>query len=135
MRDKIFLDSNVVIYSLGRDEVKKKISVDLLKNYPTISAQVVNEVVNVSLKKLKMSKNEAFEIGKTLIRSCEVVPVNDRIVLNGFEISERYHLSFWDSLIISAALENDCSIIYTEDLQHNQLIEDRLLIRDPYKEK
>ncbi|MCK4763249.1 MAG: PIN domain-containing protein [Candidatus Aminicenantes bacterium] len=112
-------------------------SVDLLKHYPTISAQVVNEVVNVSLKKLKMSKNEAFEIGKTLIliRNCEVVPVNDRIVLNGFEISERYRLSFWDSLSISAALENDCSIIYTEDLQHNQLIEDRLLIRDPYKEK
>jgi predicted nucleic acid-binding protein len=133
MRDRIFLDSNVVIYSLGMDQVKKRISVDLLKQHPFISVQVVNEVVNVSIKRLKMPNSEAYEIGRTLINNCKIVSLNGRTVLKGFEISERYRFSFWDSLIVAAALENECSILYTEDLHHKQLLEKKLIIKNPYK--
>jgi predicted nucleic acid-binding protein len=133
MRDRIFLDSNVVIYSLGMDKLKKRISVDLLKQHPTISVQVVNEVVNVSIKKLKMPNSDAFEIGRTLINNCKIVSLNERTVLKGFDLSERYRFSFWDSLIVAAALENECSILYTEDLHHNQSIEKKLIIKNPYK--
>ena len=132
MKDRIFLDSNVVIYSLGMDQVKKRISVDLLKQHPFISVQVVNEVVNVSIKKLKMPNSEAYEIGRTLINNCNIVPLNERTVLKGFEISERYLFSFWDSLIVAAALEDECSILYTEDLHHNQSIEKKLIIKNPF---
>ncbi len=52
MKDRIFLDSNIIIYSLGMEKVKKRISVDLLKNSPYISIQVVNEVVSIFIKKL-----------------------------------------------------------------------------------
>lgn len=132
MRDRIFLDSNVVIYSLGKDEVKKRISVDLLKQHPTISVQVVNEVVNISIKKLKMADSEAYEIGRKLINNCKIVPLNERTVLNGFALGERYHFSLWDSLIVAAALENECSILYTEDLHHGHSIENKLIIKNPY---
>jgi predicted nucleic acid-binding protein len=134
MRDRIFLDSNVVIYALGMDQVKKRISVDLLNQHPFISVQVVNEVVNVSIKKLKMANSEAYEIGRMLINKCNIVSLNERTVLKGFEISERYRFSFWDSLIIAAALENECSILYTEDLHHNQSIEEEMIIKNPYRE-
>ncbi len=43
----------------------------------------------------------------------------------------RYGYSYWDSLIIATALQNDCSILYSEDMQHNQLIEGKLRIINP----
>jgi len=132
MKDRVFLDSNVIIYSLGMDKVKKEISVDLLKNSPYISVQVVNEVVNISTKKLKMTPSDAYQIGRVLINTCKTVSLTGNIVLKGFDIAEKYGFSFWDSLIIAAAMENECSILYTEDLQHNQSIENKLTIKNPY---
>ncbi len=132
MKDRIFLDSNVIIYSLGMDKIKKKISIDLLRKSPYISIQVVNEVVNISVKKLKMSNINAYRIGRVLIDRCKTVSLTERVVLKGFDISERYGFSFWDSLIVAAALETECSILYTEDLHHNQSIENKLTIKNPY---
>ena len=47
----------------------------------------------------------------------------------------RHKYSYWDSLIIASALENDCSILYTEDLQHEQVIEDKLKIINPFEKQ
>jgi predicted nucleic acid-binding protein len=49
-----------------------------------------------------------------------------------FEIHRRYKFSSWDSLIIASALENDCKILYSEDMQHNQLIDRKLRIVNPF---
>jgi len=132
MKDRIFLDSNIIIYSPGMDKVKKRISVDLLKNSPYISIQVVNEVVSISIKKLKIPNSDAYNIGRVLLNKCKTVSLTESVVLKGFDLSERYGFSFWDSLIVAAALENECSILYTEDLQHNQSIENKLTIKNPY---
>ncbi|MDP3217965.1 MAG: hypothetical protein Q8S73_27920, partial [Deltaproteobacteria bacterium] len=51
-----------------------------------------------------------------------------------FEIRERYRFSWWDSLIVASALETECEQLYTEDLQHGQIIEDRLRIVNPFLE-
>ena len=48
------------------------------------------------------------------------------------QIAQRYHFSFYDSLIIAAALEANCSILYSEDMHHEQVIEKRLTIRNPF---
>ena len=47
-------------------------------------------------------------------------------------LCKKYNFSFWDGMMIAAALDNHCSIIYTEDLNHNQLIENRLKIINPF---
>ena len=47
-------------------------------------------------------------------------------------LSERYKYSYYDSLIIAAALDSKCSILYTEDMHHNQLIEKKLRIINPF---
>jgi predicted nucleic acid-binding protein len=52
--------------------------------------------------------------------------------MEAFRISERYQFSFWDSLIVAAALEAQCSILYTEDLQDGQIIDGILEIKNPF---
>ena len=49
------------------------------------------------------------------------------------EIKHRYQYSYWDSLIIASALESNCSILYSEDMHHGQVIEGRLTIQNPLK--
>jgi predicted nucleic acid-binding protein len=57
---------------------------------------------------------------------------SDSTILEAFRIAERYGFSFYDSLIISAALESGCNTLYSEDMQHGQLIENRLKIVNPF---
>lgn len=58
--------------------------------------------------------------------------INQSTYDDAFNLRQQQNISFWDSLIVASALENDCSILYTEDLQHNQLIENKLKITNPF---
>jgi predicted nucleic acid-binding protein len=60
-----------------------------------------------------------------------ILEIDTPKVLQALEINARYGYSYWDSLIIAAALQNNCSILYSEDMQHNHLIEDKLRIINP----
>jgi len=60
-----------------------------------------------------------------------VVDIDQSKVLQAMEVNIRYGYSYWDSLIIATALQNNCGILYSEDMQHDQLIEDRLRIINP----
>ena len=53
-------------------------------------------------------------------------------VKSAFYIKERYNYSWWDSLVLASALENDCKIIYSEDMRHGQVIENTLEILNPF---
>jgi predicted nucleic acid-binding protein len=55
-------------------------------------------------------------------------------LLSQLTVMERYRFSFYDSLIIATALEASCTTLYSEDMQHGQLIENKLLIINPFKE-
>jgi predicted nucleic acid-binding protein len=61
-----------------------------------------------------------------------VASVSKNTVLQSFEIKNRYRFSYWDSLVLSSALENGCNIIYSEDMQDNQLIDEVLRIVNPF---
>jgi predicted nucleic acid-binding protein len=47
-------------------------------------------------------------------------------------ISDRYGFSYWDSLIVAAALDAGCAVLYTEDLQNGQTIDSALRIINPF---
>lgn len=53
-------------------------------------------------------------------------------IKNCLQLKKIYRYSYWDSLILATALENNCNIIYTEDMQHNQIIENKLKIVNPF---
>lgn len=137
MRDKIFLDTNVVIYFYSEDELQKqKIANDTLEQYSDqiiISNQVINELSNTLFRKFKLSADEVRETVLELNDYFPIINFDLQTQLRGIEIKEKYKLQFYDSMILATALENGCNILFSEDMQHNQVIEDRLTIINPFR--
>ncbi|MBK7103762.1 MAG: PIN domain-containing protein [Ignavibacteriae bacterium] len=124
---KIFIDTNILIYSLNNnDEIKKNSARNILKNLIknhqlVISTQVIQEFYVTATKKL----NVDAIITKSIINSFqnfEIVTVNYDLINNAIDCSILNMLSFWDSLIIVSAQFSKCSEIYTEDLNLGQNI-------------
>ena len=135
MSDKIFIDSNVLIYAYSYSEPEKTEKVwNILKEKDkiAISTQVVGEFVTVLYKKHKVERNLISIAANNLMKILDVKLIYDEIITKALFIFERYKYSYYDSLIIATAFKNDCSILYTEDLQHEQIIEDRLKIVNPF---
>ena len=136
MSDKrTFIDSNVILYLYADDDRRKEIVKSLINPDYTISTQVVNENVNVCLRKLKLTKEEAFAHGRNLLNSLSVVQIYPSTITAAFSLSIKYGFGYWDSLIVSSALENDCEILFTEDMQDGLLVENKLKIKNPFKDK
>lgn len=121
--DSFFVDSNIFIYLFGDDDDKKNIAKALLAAKPVISIQVISENMNVLFKKFsnKLSEEQIKEHKNNLLHNCVVIPLTVPVLQKAFEIKLKYVLQWYDSLIISAAFLYGCSILYSEDLQHNQL--------------
>ena len=132
MTGKCFVDTNIVGYLLSTDIAKHSKAKAILDNTPTISAQVLNEFVNICLKKARMGLAEAHRLAETLISNTDVVAVELDTVKQAMKLAAQYQYSHWDSLIIAAALQLDCSVLYSEDMQQNQLIENKLRIINPF---
>jgi len=134
-RHKAFVDSNVIIYAYSNSEkAKQQVARKIVnENYTVISTQVLQEMTNTLGRKYKL---DYFSIKETLQ---ECVYANNEVYINqqqtifkACDIAERYQFSFYDSLIISAALESNCNILYSEDLQHNQISDGVLTIINPF---
>jgi predicted nucleic acid-binding protein len=121
-KDRIFIDSNVLI-SLAEDNFEKKvIAAALLSNRPVISTQVVNENISALLKKGIPLQKTLSHAEKIKEESC-LKSISFSTSIKALSIYERYRFSWYDCLIIASALENNCKILYSEDMQHNQVIE------------
>ncbi len=131
--DKVFFDSNILIYLVDNDlEKKQKTSSLLLDEKSYISTQVINENVNICLKKLKLTKDQTFTHGRFLIENFNLVLIDKETIYQAFEIMNKYLYSYWDCLIISAAIKCNSTILYSEDMQNKQMIEGKLKIVNPY---
>lgn len=137
MKDKVFLDTNVIVYaydnSAGEKHIKaKKILIDLWESGTgVISTQVLKEFYVTVTQKIPniIDKKIAAESIRDFL-SWEVVVNDGYSILNAISIQMKYCLSFWDALIITSAQESDCSILYSEDLSSGQKI-NNLQIRNP----
>ena len=65
------------------------------------------------------------------LKNCDLNTNTSETVFSALDIAKRYDFSFFDSLIVAAALESKCTILYSEDMQHNQHIEN-LIIKNPF---
>ena len=137
MPDKVFLDTNILIYVFSEDErIKQSKAVDIiegLSGFCIISTQVINEFSNILLKKFKLTpgsvENAVLEIDNAL----PIVNFNFTTQIKALRLKERYKFQFYDALIVATALENGCNLLFSEDMQHNQVVEDVLRITDPFK--
>ena len=134
-----FIDTNIFVYTFDdRFPSKKSRALALIQEAlesgrGMISYQVVQEFLNVAGKKFKIPLSvldRRLYLEKVLNPLCEVFPSTE-FYQRGIDISDRYGYSFYDSLIITAALNSKCTILYSEDMQTGQNIE-RLTIVNPF---
>ena len=135
MNDKCFFDTNMLVYLYSQDEPDKQaIAKELIQNNtPIISTQVLTELSNVLRKKFKCEYGQIQSVIYQIINVCQVSVIKSESIITALQLAEKYRYSFYDSLIIAVALSNECSILYTEDLQHQQVIDSQLTIINPFK--
>ncbi len=135
MSDKCFFDTNLLVYLYSQDEPDKQHLVkELLKNNdPIISTQVLTELSNVLRKKFRCEYQQIQTVISQIINACQVSIIQPENIITALQIAEKYHYSFYDSLIITVALSNECSILYTEDLQNQQMIDKTMTIVNPFE--
>ena len=135
MKDKIFIDTNIVVYAHLKQptEIAKwEIAFELIKNNKFVmSTQVLSEYY-ASLLKNKVDDKIIQENIRLLIKNHEICLITIPIIQLTHQIKLKYHFSYWDSLILATALENQCTQLYSEDMQHKQIIEERLQIINPF---
>jgi predicted nucleic acid-binding protein len=129
----VFVDSNIWIYLYSTDPKADLARKTIDKHFNTIilSTQVIGEVFHSLSRKGIRTKDEARTIINDLVETFTVVDVTTSIASRAMDISIRYGFTYWDSLIISTALEHNCSNLFSEDLQNKQLLEKRLTIVNP----
>lgn len=137
MKDNSFIDSNIWLYSfIGDTAGKHQLAAKLIqenKQEIAISLQVINEVCVNLIKKANFKEEKIEELINSFYENYRLVELDKDVLTNASKLRNSLSLSFWDSLIVSAALMSECDILYTEDLQHNQVIADNLKIVNPFK--
>jgi predicted nucleic acid-binding protein len=128
-----FFDTSVLLYLLSSDSEKADRVEALLAESGTISVQVLNEFTAVASRKLKMPLVEIREVLETVRDICRTEPLTIEDHDRACEIMERYRFSFYDSVILASALHAGCKILYSEDLQHGQVIDEHLRITNPFE--
>jgi predicted nucleic acid-binding protein len=137
MKDNIFIDTNVLVYAKLEDEENKRkrdTAISLIrqiKDPPIVSVQVLNEFSSILIKH-HISNLTIQQAIREIIDDSIVISIDIDLIWKAWSVREKYLFSYWDSLVIAAALTSGCKILYSEDLQHNQLIENQVRIINPF---
>jgi predicted nucleic acid-binding protein len=132
MSDRPFFDTTILIYSISADEPRAAIAEKLLAEGGWISVQVLNEFAAVARRKLNLSWEETREALLAIRVLCEP-PTTLSVETHeaALEIAARYGYQLYDALILAAAIEAGCDVLYTEDMQHGQSI-GSITIHNPF---
>lgn len=134
MSDHIFVDTNILVYAVADDLRKRDITDQLLLSHDiVVSAQVISEFIVVTIRKHILETPKTVEYAKQFMQVFQVVPLTTNTITSVVEVMGKYDFSYWDSLILAAALESGCPSVYSEDLQDGQRIEEILTIINPFK--
>jgi predicted nucleic acid-binding protein len=139
MSDKYFLDTTVFVYSLDLVEPQKALIAEKLvtqgvtAGLGVISYQIVQEFMNVSLRQFKatMTVTELERYFFTILLPMMRVSSSTELFLDALQLRATNQLAWYDSLIVAAANQGDCQVLYTEDMQHGQRFGD-VLIQNPF---
>lgn len=138
MSDRVFFDSNILIYAYSLDDLFKRQCVKQLADSHDviiISTQTINEFVNVMFKKKKMSYQQIILVLNEMRSNFVIETIDKDIIEKAIDIAMRHSYSYFDSLMIASALANGCSILYTEDMHDQHIIENNLKMINPFKNK
>jgi predicted nucleic acid-binding protein len=104
MTDRCFIDTNIALYTIGKDKQKTEIARSLVATVPFVSAQVINECISVCLRKFGFSREQAYAFADNVMRRTNVLPLDEAVIRKSAELGIQKQLSNWDALIVAAAL-------------------------------
>lgn len=137
MSGRFFLDTNVFVYSFEAN-AKARQATSLIREAVStrrgiISYQVVQEFFNVAFKRFAkpMSEAEAEQYLSTVFRPILAVHSSPALYMEAMRLYSLHALSWYDALIVAAAMQSECEILYSEDLQNKRKLEG-LVIRNPF---
>lgn len=130
---RVFLDTNIIVYAFT-DDPRSAAAETLLAAGADLNVQVLNEFTNVARRKLGFDWSqieEALRAIGTLARKIHPVDLETHTAALG--LAQRYAFSFYDALIVSAALKARCDLLHSEDMQDGLVVEGRLRIVNPFR--
>jgi predicted nucleic acid-binding protein len=139
MSVKYFLDTNIFVYSFDRNAPEKaKTSTQLIRQAVTshtgiVSYQVIQEFLHVALRRFSqpMTTADAEQYLSTVLRPLLMVHSSLALYIEALGLQNKFRISWYDSLIVAAAIEGGCNILYSEDLQHGMKFGD-LQVKNPF---
>jgi predicted nucleic acid-binding protein len=131
--DRVFLDTNTLVYFADADAGKAMVAESLLLAGGIISVQVLNELTLACLCKLRMDWAEVDEVLGVVRTACRIEPVTEATFDLGRRLAERYQFRVYDAMIVAAALLADVDTLYSEDMHDGLLVENRLRICNPFR--
>jgi predicted nucleic acid-binding protein len=139
MKDKFFLDTNIFVYSFdsaapGKQKKAQELIVKgITARKAIISYQVVQEFFNIALRKFShpMTVAEAEHYLHTIFQPLLAVHSSHTLFSLAFRLQEGHRLSWYDALIVAAAMESQCIILYSEDMNQGHRFGE-LQIKNPF---
>ena len=139
MNVKSFLDTNIIVYAFGQSFPEKaKIARRLVTDgaadkQAIISYQVVQEFINVALRgfRIAIGRSDLESFVLTALFPMMAISSSPALVIEALRLQGTNQLSWYDSLIVAAALQGSCKILYSEDLQHGRRFAN-LIVENPF---
>jgi len=135
MRDRVFLDTNIFIYLYSESETDKRNIVYQIFdfNYCVTSLQALNEASNVWFRKYGWDGVKIHRHLDNIELLCdEILMIGRSTIDKALSIKDCYGYSYYDCLMLSSALEGNCDLIMTEDMNNGQVIHEHLKISNPF---
>ena len=138
--DKFFLDTNILVYSFDPDTPAKAVIAEglitrgLTSGLGAISYQVAQEFASVALRRFAdvMTTKELERYSFRVLFPLMKISSSPQLFLRALHLQAASRLSWYDSLIVAAALQGECTVLYSEDLQHLQRFDD-LIVENPFR--
>jgi predicted nucleic acid-binding protein len=135
MSDRAFIDTNVFVYlNSENDPEKQQAAKNAINNYDcVVSTQVANELSNVLLRKYKKSVTEIKATIEAVETVCDIALITLITTDKALDLHSKYGYSFYDSLILASAIENECKYVISEDLHSGAIIDGKTTILNVFK--
>jgi predicted nucleic acid-binding protein len=128
-----FFDTNIWVYAVTATDPRSTVARAWVQQDGHVNLQVLNEFVNVLRKKLALDWSDIDDCLRLVHRHCQVHALGAEVHELALHLGRRHALQWYDALIVAAALTAGCDELLSEDLQHGQLFEQRLRVRNPFR--
>ncbi|MEK7787133.1 MAG: PIN domain-containing protein [Chloroflexota bacterium] len=129
-----FIDTNIWLYAFVESDDGAKSAAArslILQSEPVVSTQILNEICVNLLKTGAFSEDQIIQLVEAFYQKYRVIELNKAILQSASRLRKQYSLSFWDSMVVASALAADVPVLYSEDMQHELMIEQHLQILNP----